>query len=179
MSSRLHRARGLCLVAVLLSTAALAQGSSNITGTIINAADKKPVAEAVVTATSPSLQGEQTVVTDPSGFYRIPQLPSGTYTLRVEAEGFRPFSRQGVELRVDRTIRVNVELLPESLQSEEIVVTAAPPTIDVGSNTAGINVDAKFLNTLAVIRPGSRAPRRAPSSPWPSWPRAPWRTSTG
>jgi len=143
-------------MAVLLSTVALAQGSSTITGNIINAADKKPVPNAVVTATSPSLQGEQTVVTDPSGFYRIPQLPSGTYTLRVEAEGFRPFRRGDVQLRVDRTIRVNVELLPESLQSEEIVVTAAPPTIDVGSNTAGINVDAKFLNTLAVIRPGSK-----------------------
>ena len=74
---------------------------------------KKPVADVVVTATSPSLQGEQVVVTDASGHYRIPQLPPGTYTLRFEKETYRPFSRAGIERRRESTLRLNVELLPE------------------------------------------------------------------
>nr|WP_307734677.1 TonB-dependent receptor [Pyxidicoccus parkwaysis] len=133
----------------------MAQGTSVITGTITNAADQKPLVDAVVTATSPQLQGERTVVTDASGLYRIPQLPSGTYTLRVEHEGYEPFVRAAVVLRLDRTVRVNIQMLPSSL-GEEISVTATPPTIDVGSSTSGLSVDAEFIKKIAVIRPGTK-----------------------
>ena len=54
-----------------------------------------------VTATSPSLQGEQVVVTDSTGLYRVPQLPPGTYTLRFEKESYRPFARAGIEVAAD------------------------------------------------------------------------------
>ncbi len=155
MSSHVQRARAWCVLLLLLGTSAWAQGTAVITGTIINSADKKPLPDAVVTATSPSLQGEQTVVSDGSGQYRIPQLPSGVYTLRVEAEGFHPYARGDIQLRIDRTIRVNVELLPESL-SEEMVVMATPPSVDVGSSSSGMSVDANMLKNLAVSRPGSK-----------------------
>jgi hypothetical protein len=140
---------------VLLGSGALAQGNSVITGTIVNTESKQPVADAVVTVTSPALQGERTVVTDKTGLYRIPQLPSGVYSLRVEKEDFRPYTRGDIMLRIDRTIRVNVELLPESM-SETLVVTAAPPTVDVGSSAAGVNLDAEFLRNVPVIRPGTK-----------------------
>ena len=55
-----------------------------LTGTIVDTATNKPLADAVVTVTSPALQGEQIVVTDASGAYRIPNLPPGDYTLRVD-----------------------------------------------------------------------------------------------
>jgi outer membrane receptor protein involved in Fe transport len=140
---------------MLCGAGAFAQGTSVIIGTISSASDQKPLADAVVTATSPRLQGEQTVVSDASGHYRIPQLPSGTYTLRVEREGYEPFVRTDIALRLDRTIRVNVQLLPTSL-GETISVTAAPPTIDVGSSTAGLSVDSDFIRNIAVVRPGSK-----------------------
>ncbi|WP_164017480.1 TonB-dependent receptor [Pyxidicoccus trucidator] len=140
---------------LLWSAGAFAQRTSVITGTVSNAADQKPLADAVVTATSPQLQGEQTVVSDASGQYRLPQLPSGTYTVRVERDGYEPFVRSDIVLRLDRTVRVNIQLLPTSL-GETISITAAPPTVDVGSNTAGLNVDADFIRNIAVIRPGSK-----------------------
>ncbi|MDY7231568.1 TonB-dependent receptor [Hyalangium rubrum] len=155
MSRRVHLARGLCLVAVLLGSGALAQGNSVITGTIFNTENKQPLVDAVVTATSPSLQGERTVLTDKTGLYRLPQLPPGDYTLRVVADGFRPYERGAIALRIDRTIRVNVELLPESM-SEELIVTAAPPTVDLGSSSMGVSIDADFLKNVPVIRPGSK-----------------------
>ncbi|REG24548.1 carboxypeptidase family protein [Archangium gephyra] len=156
MSSHVRLARAWCVLLLLLGSSAWAQGTAVITGKIINSADKKPLQDAVVTATSPSLQGEQTVVSDASGQYRIPQLPPGTYTIRVDMEGFRPFSRGDIQLRLDRTIRFNVEMLPEGGLSEEITVTAAPPTVDVGSSASGLNIDAAILRNLAVSRPGSK-----------------------
>ena len=106
-----------------LCTGAWAQ-SSTIIGTVINAQSRQPVANVVVTATSPNLQGEQTVVTDSQGNYRIAQLPPGVYTLRFEEEGYKPYARSDIQLRINRTIRVNVELLPESL----VPPTGTPPT---------------------------------------------------
>ncbi len=156
MSSHVRLARVWCVLLLLLGTSTWAQGTAVITGKIINAADRKPLEDAVVTATSPSLQGEQTVVSDASGQYRIPQLPPGVYTLRVEAQGFRPYTRGDIQLRLDRTIRFNVEMLPEEGLSEDLVVTATPPTVDVASSASGMSVDSNLLKNLAVSRPGSK-----------------------
>ena len=158
--TRVLRETGVVLVAgLLIGSVALAQSSSSvIIGTVSNADPAKkgaPLADVVVTATSPNLQGEQTVVSDAQGQYRIPQLPPGVYTLRFESEGFKPFSRADIQLRLNRTIRVNVELLPEAF-TEQIEITGTPPTIDVGSTTIGVNVDQEFIRRIAVNRPGGK-----------------------
>ncbi|MCY1076868.1 YfbK domain-containing protein [Archangium lansingense] len=127
----------LCCVLLLLSAPALAD--SVIIGTVSSAETKKPIPDVVVTANSPNLQGEQVAVTDAQGNYRIPQLPPGVYTLRFYREMYRPFARADIKLPLDRTIRVNVELLPESF-SEEIVVTGgSPPLLDFGAIGRGIS----------------------------------------
>ncbi|MFP2934008.1 DUF4139 domain-containing protein, partial [Pyxidicoccus sp. 3LG] len=108
-------------------------------GTVIDAQSRQPVPDVVITATSPSMSGEETVVSDARGQYRIPFLSAGAYTLRFEKEAFKPYARADVQLRAGRTIRVNVELLPESL-GEVVEIVGAPPTIDVGSTTTGMSV---------------------------------------
>jgi hypothetical protein len=90
---------------------------STLTGTVVNAQTKAPAVEVLVTATSPSLQGEQTAVTDAQGNYQIPDLPPGTYTLRFENESYQPYARHHIDLRIDSTTRVNVELLPTGFAS--------------------------------------------------------------
>ncbi|MBZ4421195.1 TonB-dependent receptor [Myxococcus sp. RHSTA-1-4] len=153
--NRVLRETGVVLAAGLLYGSAAFAQSSTMIGTIIDAQSRQPVPDVVVTATSPNLQGEQTVVSDAQGNYRIPQLPPGVYTLRFEKEQFRPYARADVQLRLNRTIRVNVELLPESL-GEVVEITGTPPTIDVGSTTTGVNVDQEFIKRIAVARPGGK-----------------------
>jgi hypothetical protein len=151
------RATLLC-VAMLAGSGAWAQiGASVLTGNVVDAATKAPVGDVVVTATSPGLQGEQVVVTDSTGLYRIPQLPPGTYTLRFEKESYRPFSRTGIDVSPDRTLRLNVELLPETAGATEIAVVGSPPVVDVGSSTTGSTVNQDFVRNLAVARPGGLA----------------------
>jgi outer membrane receptor protein involved in Fe transport len=145
------RATGVVVVASL-SYGTAAYADSVIVGQVLSADNKKAVSDVVVTATSPNLQGEQVVVTDAQGQYRIPQLPPGVYTLRFDKESFKPFSRSDIQLRLDRTIRVNVEILPEAF-TEEISVVARAPTIDVGSTNTGVNVDQDFIKRIAVNRP--------------------------
>ena len=123
-------------------------------GNVVDASTKAPVADVVVTATSPGLQGEQVVVTDATGQYRVPQLPPGTYTLRFEKESYRPYSRTAIDVIADRTLRLNIELLPETAGTETVVVVGTPPTIDVGSSATGTSVSSDFVKNLAVARPG-------------------------
>ena len=76
------------LLSLIIASPALAQ-SGVLTGTVVNSDTKAPVADVVVTVTSPSLQGEQVVVTDAAGVYGVPNLPPGTYALRIEREEYR------------------------------------------------------------------------------------------
>ncbi|MFE8602581.1 mucoidy inhibitor MuiA family protein [Archangium violaceum] len=137
------------------SRAQASSGSSTIVGTVLTADTKRPMADVVITAVSPNLVGEQIVVTDAQGQYRIPQLPPGVYALRFDKESFKPMTRSEIQLRLDRTVRVNVELLPESM-SEAIAIVAAPPTIDVGSTSTGVNVDQEYVRRIATNRPGGK-----------------------
>jgi len=130
-----------------------------LTGTVTDAATNKPVADVVVTATSPALQGEEIVVTDATGLYRIPQLPPGAYTLRLEKESFKPFSRGDINLRSDRTIRLNVQLQPESVQAEEVVVVGRAPTVDIGSTATGVSVGKEFINNIPFVQPNTTGTR--------------------
>ncbi|WP_235880096.1 TonB-dependent receptor [Polyangium aurulentum] len=143
---------------VLSEGSAHAQGAAVITGTVVDAATNRPVPDVVITATSPALQGEQIVVTDAGGNYRLPSLPPGEgYTVRAEMEKYRPVARGGISLRNGSTVRVNLELLPEAIQNEEeIVVVGRPPVIDVGSSRVGVTIDSDFTRRIAVNPPGGR-----------------------
>ncbi|ATB28815.1 mucoidy inhibitor MuiA family protein [Melittangium boletus] len=134
--------------------------SSTLVGTVLSADTRKPVPDVVVTASSPNAPTDQVVLTDAQGQYRLPRLFAGVYVLRFDHEGFKPHVRQGIQLRVDRTIRVNVELLTEYL-TEEIVVVGRAPTVDVGSTSTGVNVDQDFSKRIAVNRRAGNAGGRS------------------
>jgi outer membrane receptor protein involved in Fe transport len=131
-------------------------GTGTLTGTVVDASTKKAVPDVVVTATSPALQGEQAVVTDASGSFRIPNLPSGSYALRYEADTFHPYSRAGIQLRTGITLRVDAQLLPETLKAEEVTVVARAPTVDVGSARSGVTITSDFTSRLAVAPPSGK-----------------------
>jgi Domain of unknown function (DUF4139) len=121
-------------------------------GVVISAETKEPLADVVVTANATGFDSAQTVVTDAQGQYRIPELPVGAYSLSFEKESFRPFSRSDIQLRPGRTIRQNAELLPEMF-NEDINVVGEAPSVDVGSTSAGVNVDQDFPREVEAEAP--------------------------
>jgi Carboxypeptidase regulatory-like domain len=144
----------LTLLGLLVAGQVRAQGAGtgNLTGTVVDASTHAPVADVVVTATSPQLQGEQVAVTDSTGTYRIPQLPPGTYSLRFEKETYKPYSRGGIALDADRVLRLNVDLLPENvtLTGQEVVVVGKAPVIDVGTTQTGLTVNQTFTQNVPI-----------------------------
>jgi len=145
--------RTLVLALALLGSVSLAQGTSVITGTVTDASTERPLANVLVTARSPALQGAATDVSDAAGHFHLLQLPGGEYELTVEKEAYRPFARREVPLRLDRTVRLNVQLQPEAVQGEVLVIEAQPATLDVGSTTTGLVVGRDVINHLAFTQP--------------------------
>jgi hypothetical protein len=163
MGCTIRRRRG-CLafagafaaVALSASAARADKGTAVLVGTVTDAATRRPVPDAVVTVTSPSLQGDQVTVTDALGFYRIPELPPGSYVLRLEKETFKPYSVSDIGLHADTTIRLNAAILPEALKSEVVVVVGKAPTVDIGSSTTGTTITSDFTSRIPVSPPGAK-----------------------
>ncbi|MGO9767202.1 MAG: carboxypeptidase-like regulatory domain-containing protein, partial [Myxococcaceae bacterium] len=154
-ASRVSRASPALLLLLLDALAtgsvwAQSQGVGTLTGTVVDGSTKAPVADVVVTANSPQLQGEQVAVTDASGTYRIPQLPPGTYTLRFERENYAPYLRGGVALDADQTLRVNVQLLVGTPPTQAAMPVERPPVIDVGSTQTGLIVTSTFFQSIPI-----------------------------
>ncbi|GAC1595457.1 MAG: hypothetical protein NVS4B10_03880 [Myxococcales bacterium] len=136
----------------LLATPALAQTTGGLSGQIIDANTQKPVADAVVIAQSPGLQGEQTAVTDATGSFEITLLPSGTYSITVQREGYNAFSQQGLRINLDRTIKVRLQLVPDTVQATGIEIVAQKPSIAVNSAQQGGTISKEQMNLIPYGR---------------------------
>src|SRR5262245_2320239 len=79
-------------VVALVSTPAAAQSTTGTIAGRVMDLQNLPLPGVTVTATSPSRQGALTTVTSDSGDYLLALLPSGTYIVRFELNGFQ--SRQ-------------------------------------------------------------------------------------
>src|SRR5207248_4055041 len=126
--------------------------TGGLAGQIIDAQTQNPVADAVVIATSPQLQGEQTAVTDATGTFEITLLPSGTYTLNVQREGYQPFTQSGISVRLDKTIRIKLQLVPEAVQAGAVEITVAKPVISTSSETTGGTVSKEQMSLIPYGR---------------------------
>ncbi len=124
----------LWVVVVLASVTGRAEERSVITGTVTDAETGQPIVDVIVTATSPVLSGEEIVVTDPVGHFRIAELPPGLYTLKFEKEGYGAYSRAAIEVQPDRHVRMTIQLVsrPEDLE----LGWDGPPLIDLSVHGA-------------------------------------------
>src|SRR4029079_7502119 len=105
-----------------LSGAALAQaGAGSLLGTVADT-QGVPVPGVPVTATETGSNTAHSAVTDKSGRYAFSGLPEGLYRVEAELHGFKKFSRDGVEVKGDSPVRVDVTFELGGL-SEEIVVS--------------------------------------------------------
>ena len=97
------------LFLLLLETAAFAQGTAALTGTVADP-NGAVVGGATVTATNVATNVSFNTQTTDAGLYRFPILPVGTYNVRVEASGFSAAQVENVVLTVGQTVTRDVAL---------------------------------------------------------------------
>lgn len=102
---------------------------------------------ATVTASSPSLIGTRTAVTEVDGRYLFPALPSGIYKLRFELQGFSPTERDNIQVVLGQTITIDGQLRIASL-AETVTVTAETPLVDVTTTKVGTSLKGDELTAI-------------------------------
>jgi hypothetical protein len=139
---------GWVCVCLLSSLPVLAQTTSNIEGTV-----KDPkgavVAGAEIKLTSSSLAIERATTSDEEGFYRITALPAGIYSLTVSARGFGNSTLENVELTLNRTLTLNIELEVSGVK-EQVSVTSEALVIDSTSAATGTTVTPQQIREMPV-----------------------------
>ena len=88
-----------------------------------------------VTAQGPALLSPVTAVSDTGGYYRLLNLPPGTYAVTAELAGFSTWRREGIIMRAGITFSVDVDLKVGAL-AETITVTGDSPMIETGRPTS-------------------------------------------
>lgn len=122
------RALVLSLAVMLPNLLAPRVGAQTTTSTIegtVKDAQGSLVAGAQVTAKSNNLAVERTATTDESGHYRLTALPAGTYGVSVSHSGFAPYTLDRVELTVNRTLTLNVQLEVGALEGKVDIIADA------------------------------------------------------
>ena len=143
-------ARILCAIGLLLSpvlhaqltTATLAGTVTDSTGAILS--------KAKVTAVNIDTHFTQTVLSNASGDFRIDLLPIGTYTMTVEAKGFKKFVHDNIPLTVNQQVRVDASL-ELGLVDETITVTEEPSEINLENATVGRTIEAQEVQDLPIV----------------------------
>ena len=95
---------GLCaaLILVLTTVAAWAQATAQMSGAVRD--ESGAVLPGVtVTVTQTDTAVVRTAVTDESGAYVLPNLPTGPYRLEASLQGFRTYQQTGIVLQVGAT----------------------------------------------------------------------------
>jgi hypothetical protein len=127
---------------------ALPQGetTSAIVGQVSDATNA-PIPGATVTITNREIGLQRSAKTDDEGRFNFPQLKPGTYSVKVEAEGFDPQQNEHVFSSLGQKQTVNFTLkVAESKQTVE--VSGEPSLINPENANTSTNLNAQALENL-------------------------------
>lgn len=144
------RAAALFAAALLLSNPATAQMTRGAVSGTVRDQTAAAIPGVTVTATNSDTGATRTAVSDAIGFYRLPALEPGTYTVRAELSGFTSFATT-VKVNADTEVKIDVGLKVASL-GETVTVEGSVSTIELNrtSPTVGTTSTARQVVELPL-----------------------------
>ena len=139
------------LVLILGATAVFAwaqTSTSQIAGTVSDSS------QAVVPGATVTARNEATGIvyrqeTTAAGLFAFPSIPVGTYTVTVEAKGFKKYQAPGVTVVINTPLAVDITLqIGET--TETVVVEAAAEQLQTSNATLGNVVEQKAIVNLPL-----------------------------
>jgi hypothetical protein len=134
----------LLFFGVLCVQISLAQ-SGKITGFVTDeSGEPLPGVNIIIEGTS---TGTSTSV---DGYYQILNIDAGVYSLKATYVGFSPVLIENVEVNVNLTTTVDIEMSEETFEGEEIVITAEQPIIKKDVSSSQANISEETIDALPV-----------------------------
>ena len=139
------------------------QATGSFSGTV---SDKtgSVISGAQVTATSQGTGVSRVSRTSDSGYYLLPLLPIGNYTIRVEFQGFQTGEQKDLRLQVDEHRELDFGLAPASVtatvevSATEVAVQTSDATLGqviTSQQVADLPLNGRDFVQLATLTPGT------------------------
>ncbi|MDT5270566.1 MAG: hypothetical protein QOH49_2752 [Acidobacteriota bacterium] len=149
--------RILTVLALALSffvTSAVAQTTTtgSIEGTVVDV-NGAAIPGITVSVAGANLIRGQSATTNDEGYFNIPQIPPGRYTITVEAaKGFARFEQADVEVNLTKVSTLAVSLRPAGATETVEVTASSGAAVDVSTNTTGTNVSTEQFSNFPTQR---------------------------
>jgi hypothetical protein len=141
--------RRLWVVVFLLGSCALGQEPrGTILGRVVDSSGAV-VPGATVKVTNAATGVSTPLTTNQDGNYLALYLIPGTYRVEAETTGFKRSIREGLELRVNDRIEVNIALEVGNV-SEQLTVVAQTPLLETATASMGSVVDSRRVADLPI-----------------------------
>jgi hypothetical protein len=145
-------ARIALVAAMALSTLSGTSLAQAVRGTLLgNVTDTQGAAipGVTVTATETQTNVSRAVVTNASGHYVLSNMSNGLYRVEAELGGFKKFSRDGIEVRVNSTMRVDV-ILEVGAMTETVEVVQETPLLQTDRADTGRNIEGRLVQEMPL-----------------------------
>jgi hypothetical protein len=132
-----------------LATGLFAQDTGTIEGSVLDPSGSGvPKAKVTITNTDRH-QVERTATTNDTGIYSAPLLPVGTYSLKVEATGFKAGEQAGIALNVDDVLKINLALQVGAM-TETVEIKATADEVNLSTAASATTIEGTQVRELAL-----------------------------
>src|ERR1041384_3517403 len=141
-----------CVTVLLVVSAAMAQAQSNagdLQGTVRDS-NGAVVANASITARNPATMVPREATTNDDGYYKIVNLPPGSYEVTVEAANFKKPAPPAVTVTIGQTINQDVPLEAGELTATVTVTSVASSLVETTNTTISSVVDQQRIENLPI-----------------------------
>jgi Carboxypeptidase regulatory-like domain/TonB dependent receptor-like, beta-barrel len=138
----------LCLTCTSTPAAAQTAGEGSLQGTVSDSSGAV-IPNATVTATNNATSVATVRNSTSAGFFNIAPLLPGTYSVKVEANGFKTLQQDNVVVNALQTRTFN-PVLSVGATTQTVTVTAAPPVLNTADATISLTMENQTYSNLPI-----------------------------
>ncbi|MBI1358122.1 MAG: hypothetical protein GC160_27630 [Acidobacteria bacterium] len=145
----MQTARKLCVLAAIVFAPLFAQQAANISG-IVSDSSAAVIPGAAIVLVNPTTGETYNATTNESGAYTIAFVKPGVYNLTAESDGFKTFTRTGLQLDTAAAVRADVQLSLGDV-TEIVTVEADVPLLKTENSSVGHIIKNKTIANMPLI----------------------------
>jgi len=149
MASKRNLALLIMLIVVFASWIGAQEFRATISGTVTDQ-QGAIIPGASVEVKNLDTNATVTTITNESGNFVVPFLPTGRYTISVSLAGFKRAVREDILLRVGDRIQLDFQMEVGGV-TEQVTVTAEAPLLETATATKGQVIDAAKVQDLPLL----------------------------
>ncbi|MCF7886256.1 MAG: TonB-dependent receptor [Candidatus Marinimicrobia bacterium] len=138
----------ITLLLVILPLMIFGQTSGKISGVVTNKQTGEPISGVNVVVQGPTTP--RGAATGPNGEFTILYVPVGTYTVKATYMGMADVVINNVNVSLDHTTQLNIEMRPQDIEGESITITAQRELVRQDETNATTVKSAEEISNMPI-----------------------------